>query len=192
MPPTTPRTQWSPACAWPIWAEESSSLPARWWRWRSSAAIRWSSDGPDGLHLDQRHLRHRAARRRRPAVALGAGRLAATRRPALGLGADRLRDLLGLGRHRPVEIFEAELVEAGLVLHHDDPHMAAGLELAEQHLVGERLLDRLLDQAGHRPRPHLLVVAVLDQPLGGVFRQLDGDVAVAELGLELQHELLYH
>src|SRR5712691_5550682 len=145
-----------------------------------------------GSHLDQRYLRHRPAWRRRASIAPWAGRFVATGRPALGLGAGRLRDLLGLRRHRAVEIFEAELVEAGLVLHQDDADMPAGLELAEQHLVGERLLDGLLDQPRHRPRAHLLVVAVLGQPLAGLFRELDGDVAVAELRLELEHELLHH
>ena len=70
--------------------------------------------------------------------------------------------------------------------------MAAALELAEQHLVGQRLLDVLLDHARHRPRAHLLVIAVLDQPGLGGLGQLDGDVAVGELRLELQHELLDH
>src|SRR5712691_5058239 len=130
------------------------------------------------LDFYQRHLRHRAARRGRPAVAARAGRLAARAAP-LGLG---FRKLLRLRGHRPVEIFEAELVEAGFVLHHDHPHVAAVLELAEQDLVGERLLDVLLDQARHRPRPHLLVVAVGDQPVAGLVRELDGDVAVAEIG----------
>src|SRR5215475_11002557 len=140
----------------------------------------YSSDADPALDLDQRHLGHRATRRWRAAVALGAGRLAA-RALALGLGAERLRDLLRFGRDRPVEEFEAELGRAGLVLDRDDADVAAGLELTEQHLVGERLLDVLLDQAGHRPRAHLLVVAVRDQPLRRLVRELDGDVAVGEL-----------
>ena len=64
--------------------------------------------------------------------------------------------------------------------------------MAEQHFIRERLLDVLLDHAGHRPRTHLLVVAMLDQPGLGGLRQFDGDVAVGELRLELQHELLHH
>src|SRR5262245_66285392 len=95
------------------------------------------------LLLDQRHLRHRAARGRRAAVAFRAGGLAA-RAAALGLG---LGNLLRLGRDRPVEVLEAELLRAGLVLHRDDAHVAARLELAEPHLGGERLLDLLLDPA---------------------------------------------
>src|SRR5262249_6711068 len=135
------------------------------------------------LDLDQRHLRHRAARRR---TAFRAGRLAAGA-AALGLG---LGNLLGLRRGRGVGIPEAALRGARLVLDRDDAHVAAALELAEQDFVGERLLDVLLDQTRHRPRAHLLVIAVLDQPLAGLFRQLDGDVAVAELRLQLEHEFL--
>src|SRR5262249_19118675 len=95
------------------------------------------------LDLDQRHLRHRAARRR---AAFRAGRLAAGA-AALGLG---LGNLLRLRRDRAVQILETELLDAGFVLDRDDAHVAAALELAEQDLVGERLLDILLDEARHR------------------------------------------
>ncbi len=47
----------------------------------------------------------------------------------------------------------------------DDLHRAAVLELAEQQLVGERLLDVLLDDARQRPGAELLVVALLGEPL---------------------------
>ena len=67
--------------------------------------------------------------------------------------------------------------------------MPAGLEPAEQYIVGERLLDVLLNDARHRPRTHLLVVAVRDQPLGCLVGELDRDVAVGKLRLELHHEL---
>src|SRR5690606_17558709 len=105
---------------------------------------------------------------RRPAIAAASAlrtrrRLRLARTAPLLAGA-ALGDLLGLGRHRPVEIFEAELVAALLVLDQDDADMAAALEPAEQHLVGERLLDMLLDHARHRPRAHQLVIAVADQP----------------------------
>ena len=50
----------------------------------------------------------------------------------------------------------------------------------------------LLDDAGERPGAELVVVAPLGQPFIGLRRQLDGDVAVAELSLELEHELLHH
>src|SRR3954451_923386 len=104
-----------------------------------------AADAPaEILDLDQRDLGHRAARRRRAAAALGAGRLAAGA-AALGF---RFRDLLRLGRDRPLEIFERELLRAGFfVLGRDDANVTAGLELAEQNLVGERLLDVLLDEA---------------------------------------------
>ena len=81
---------------------------------------------------------------------------------------------------------------ARLVLDQHDTDVAAALQLAEQHLVGQRLLDVLLDHARHRPRAHLLIVAMADQPGLRRFRQFDGDVAVGELRLELQHELLDH
>src|SRR5262249_15905908 len=79
---------------------------------------------PSRLPLDQRHLRRRAAGRR---TAFRAGGLAAGA-AALGLG---LGNLLGLRRHRAVEIFEAELLDARFVLDRDDAHVAAALELAE-------------------------------------------------------------
>src|SRR5262249_9417950 len=166
-----PTTRWS-----------SANAEAR--AWAIAKAVR-GAISRSRLDLDQRHLRHRAARRR---AAFRAGGLAAGG-AALWLG---LRDLLGLRRHRAVEIFEAELLDARFVLDRDDAHVAAALELAEQDFVGERLLDVLLDEARHRPRPHLLVIAVLDQPLAGLFRQLDGDVTVAELCLQLKHEFFDH
>src|SRR5258706_2903728 len=72
------------------------------------------------LHLHQRHLGHRAARRR--TAALRAGWPAARAAPfALGLG-----NLLGLGRDRPLEIFEAQLLGTRFVLDHYDPRIADG------------------------------------------------------------------
>src|SRR3954451_12955687 len=173
----------------------SSSCPIRSWvaSGRPATSARASSSvltiAAPASNLNQRHLRHRATARRGIVAVTLAGRLAAPRRrPALGLD----RDLLRLRRHRAVGIIEAELFLTALVL--DDGHtdMAAGLESSEQYLVSQRLLDAFLDDAGHRPRAHLLVIAVGDQPLAGFFRQLDGDVAVAELRLELHHELLDH
>src|SRR6478609_2846445 len=111
------------------------------------------------LHLDQRALGGRALR---PAARTARLRLAG--RVALA----RARQFLRLRRHRPLDIFEADLflrpVGCRLVLDQHDADMPAALELAEQHLVGERLLDVLLDHAGHRPRTHLLVVTMLNQP----------------------------
>src|SRR5215211_4931433 len=141
---------------------------------------------PQLLHLHQRHLGDGAAAARR--CAFGAGGLRTPRRagPALGFGWDLLR----LRRDRAIEELEAELVASSLVRDDDDADVSAALELAEQNLVGEALLDMLLDDPRHRPRAHLLVVAVVHEPFGGFFGELDGDVAVAELRLELQHELL--
>src|SRR3972149_7072679 len=62
-----------------------------------------------------------------------------------------------LWRHRPIDIFEAKFFRA--VLDDDDAHMPARLELAEQQFLGQRLLDVLLDHAGHRPRAPLFVLA---------------------------------
>src|SRR2546430_17617665 len=93
------------------------------------------------LDLDQRHLRHRTARRR--AAAFRSGRLAAGTAPfALGLGG-----LLGLRRDRAPEIFEGELFEAGFIPHRDGAYMAASPVLAPPNFVGEGLLDVLLHEA---------------------------------------------
>ena len=67
---------------------------------------------------------------------------------------------------------------------------SAVLEPAEQHLVGERRLDLLLDDARHRPGAHRFVIAVLDQPDARFVGQFDRHVAVGELRLELQDELV--
>ena len=112
--------------------------------------------------------------------------------PALRLGAARFGQFFLPWFHRTVRIFETELAVAGLVGDDNDPHVAAALETSEQHFVGERLLDVLLDHPRHRPGTHKLVVAVGDQPFGGFVGQLDGDVAVGELRFELQHEFLDH
>src|SRR6266850_5524320 len=103
---------------------------------------------PSNLH--QRHLRHRAARRRRAAITPWSRRLVAAvrTRPALRPGADR--DLLRLRSDRPFRELKAEVALSRFLLDQHDPDMTASLELAEQHLVGERLLDRLLDQPRHR------------------------------------------
>ena len=67
---------------------------------------------------------------------------------------------------------------------------AALLQLAEQHLLGERLLDLLLDQPAERARAHALVIAALGEPGGRLLVQLEGDAAVGELRLQLQDEFL--
>src|ERR1700730_9723693 len=79
--------------------------------------------------------------------------------------------------------------EGELVAVAGDAHDAAFGELAEQQLLGQRLLDVLLDYAPQGPGAEELVVAFLRQPLAGRIVELDGDVAVGELLLELQDEL---
>jgi hypothetical protein len=65
--------------------------------------------------------------------------------------------------------------------------------VAEQQLLGQRLLDVLLDDAASGRAPILLVVARSASHLRGFgLRQLDGDVAVGQLGFQLQDELLDH
>ena len=53
-----------------------------------------------------------------------------------------------------------------IFLFHDDADSSAAFQLAEQDLVGQRLLDVLLDDAGQRPRAVEFVEAVLGQPVG--------------------------
>ena len=72
----------------------------------------------------------------------------------------------------------------------DDPHRSAVFQAAEQHFVGERRLDRLLDDACHRPRAHLLVITVLDEPATRLVGEFDRDIAIGELGLELHDEFV--
>src|SRR3954471_2142842 len=93
-----------------------------------------------GSSLDQRALG-------RPLRAAGASGLGLARRALAGS-----RELLLLRRDRTLDELEADLVLGlvGLVLDQNDADMAATLELAEQHLVGQRLLDMLLDHASHR------------------------------------------
>ena len=50
----------------------------------------------------------------------------------------------------------------------------------------------LLDYTSHGPSTHEFIVTVRDQPAAGLFRKLDGDIAVAKLRLELEHEFLHH
>jgi hypothetical protein len=65
-------------------------------------------------------------------------------------------------------------------------------QLAEQQFLGERLLDLLLDQAAHRPRAIELVIALLGQPRLGLVVEADVHIAIGELQLELEDELLDH
>ena len=63
-------------------------------------------------------------------------------------------------------------------------------KLAEQHFVGERRLDRLLDDACHRPRAHLLVIPMLDQPATRFVGGINRDIAIGKLGIELHDEFV--
>src|SRR4051812_32719601 len=86
------------------------------------------------LHLDQRHLRHRAAAGRWRAAALRPRRTRLARTSAaLDAVLARLGQLLLLRRDRAFRILEAELLVAVLVLGDNDAHVSAGLEHAEQH-----------------------------------------------------------
>ena len=76
----------------------------------------------------------------------------------------------GRGFTGPSGYSKAELAVAGLVGDDDDADVAARLQAAEQHLVGQRLLDVLLDHPRHRPRAHQLVIAVGDQPFAWLRR----------------------
>ena len=77
--------------------------------------------------------------------------------------------------------------DAGLVPRLD--HLDAAPLSTEQHPVGERpLMCSWITR--HRPRAHLLVVAVVDQPFRGLFR-LDGYVAVRRHASSCG-ELLHH
>src|SRR5262245_38279241 len=56
-------------------------------------------------------------------------------------------------------------LEMELVVLHRDVHVTAVRELAKQQLFGQRALHALLDHPRHRARAHLLVVAVLAEPV---------------------------
>src|ERR1700722_15245988 len=111
-----------------------------------------------GSRLDQRSSRGRALRTTAAARTI---RFGFARHRALA----RAGELLRLRRPRPFDIFEADLprfgLRTGLILDQHDADMAATLEFAEQHFVCQRLLDVLLDHARHRPRAHLLIIAML-------------------------------
>ena len=64
-----------------------------------------------------------------------------------------------------------------------DEDRRAGLELAAEHEVRERVLDEALDRAAQRPGAHRRVVALVDEQLLRLVGQLD-------LGLVLGHLLL--
>ena len=83
----------------------------------------------------------------------------------------RDRDLLG----RDVGRKDDDVHVLGVALAADEDRRA-GLELAAEHEVGERVLDEALDRAAQRPGAHRRVVALLDEQLLRLVRQLDRDL----------------
>src|SRR5258708_23767091 len=99
---------------------------------------------------------------------------------------DRLQLLGCRGARRRLGEGEAELVALA-----GDPDDAALGELAEEQLLGERLLDVLLNDAAQGTRAEQAVVALLGEPFSRRLVELDRDVAVGQLLLELEGELVY-
>ena len=81
-------------------------------------------------------------------------------------------------------------IEGKCILHHADAHMPTLHELAEENLVRQRLLDVLLYDTRKRTRAHLFVVPPPGKPIVGLGREFDCDVAIGQLSLELENELL--
>src|SRR6185437_6590318 len=100
----------------------------------------------------------------------------------------RLHRLQLLGRRRARRRLDER--ESQLVALAGDADDAALGQLAEQQLLGERLLDVLLDDAGQRTRAEQTIVALLREPFPRTLVELDGDVAIGKLLLELQDELV--
>src|SRR5882672_12069231 len=106
----------------------------------------------------------------------------------LCLSSTDLLDELGLLWHRRRRSLAEREVE--LVANPCDTHDTALGEASEQQFLGERLLDVLLDDAAERPRAEQRIVAALGEPFARLGTELDGDVAVGELLLELEDELV--
>ena len=64
---------------------------------------------------------------------------------------------------------------------HRDPHVAAIRQLAEQQLLGQRPLDVVLDDAGHRPGAHLWIVALDRDPVPRGVVQRDRNATLLQL-----------
>src|SRR5271166_1499055 len=89
----------------------------------------------------------------------------AAMKPATALTLAGLFDEFGLRRFgRLFGRLQVRIVEDDLVVAHIDPDQAALGELAEQQLLGQRLLHMLLDGAGERPRAHAGIVTLLAEP----------------------------
>src|SRR6516165_12529268 len=71
-----------------------------------------------------------------------------------------------------------------------DYDLAAVHQPAEQQFVGERLADRVLDEARHRPRTHLRIEALLGEVFAELRRERRLDLFLVELRLELEQELV--
>jgi hypothetical protein len=99
--------------------------------------------------------------------------------------------LLRLDRRVVGDRVELEAGDAGLLLLDGHADRATLAQLAEQHLVGERLLDVLLDHAAERTRAHALVIALVGQPLGALPTARRSRRA-RQAGLRAADELLDH
>src|SRR5204863_6377777 len=117
------------------------------------------------LHFDQRTSRGWTL-----GPAAGTARFGLARRSALAGAGQFFR----FWRDRSLDKFEPDFFRTGLhgclIKDQHDANVAATLQLTEQHLVSQAFLDVLLDHARHRPRTHLLVIAVLHQPSLGRIR----------------------
>src|SRR5262249_20152239 len=101
-------------------------------------------------------------------------RFLAGRRKRLGLRRQESEDKLG---GRPLAL-------------HIDPHRAAGRKLAEQHLLGQRLLEMFLDDSRQRAGTEQTVISLLCQPATRTVAELDEHLAIRKLHLEFGHELV--
>src|SRR5262245_45024133 len=89
-----------------------------------------------------------------------------------------------LGRDLARDDGHVDLVGVALARHED---RRAPLERAAQDEVGQRVLDHALDRAAQRPGAHRGVVALLDQQLLRLVRQLDRDLVRRHLLADALH-----
>src|SRR5581483_7319350 len=73
-----------------------------------------------------------------------------------------------------------------------DNDLPPALQLPEEDLIDERLLDLLLDEAGHRTGAESAVVAVFRQPGASRFLQIERHVLRPELRAQFVDELVGH